>query len=150
MTSFYQYLKLPSAIDEISENYASIPPATSLSSARIVCQASIDKFNQAYSDIDFRVLGRLQSFRNNFIAHISWSEVGKLLKYNELEALVEIVCRLAGELSLFTSGKNDWPKENKTQIFEETVEYWTAIFSADAADLLNYGPKDMMDIPAQH
>lgn len=136
LQSVYRYLKEPASIAEIAHAYAASTPSSSLNLT--VAMKSIDQFNVEYARIDWSTLGRLQSFRNTAIAHIGWNEVQRLVTYGQLETLVEIVSKLAGQLTLMTSGLNNWPDEHRELACDDAYHKWSAIFAADAADKIDY------------
>ena len=58
----------------------------------------MDRFFSAYGQVDWQVVGRLQSFRNGAIAHVTWEEVKRFVTFGELASLVRTISILAGEL----------------------------------------------------
>jgi hypothetical protein len=58
----------------------------------------IEEFRTIYSEIDWRVHGRLVHLRNLGIAHLTLEEMTKSISFAELRTLVEIVSRLAANL----------------------------------------------------
>ncbi|MER9938159.1 hypothetical protein [Mesorhizobium sp. M0088] len=138
LQSVNRFLKSDSALSCVAAAYAGTDDAAKIDVASGTCGRSIQRFKTEYARIDWSVLGRLQSFRNSAIAHIRWSEVDRFVTFGELEALVEIVGRLAGETSLMTSGLNNWPHEHQESAHENAKQKWGAIFTADHLDRIDY------------
>jgi hypothetical protein len=58
----------------------------------------IEEFRQTYSEIDWKVHGRLTHFRNRGIAHLTPEEMTASVTMAELRTLVQIVSRLTATL----------------------------------------------------
>ncbi|MGB3897030.1 MAG: hypothetical protein WA973_00570 [Mesorhizobium sp.] len=136
LQSAYRYLQTEQAGTEIAEAYASSPPAglPNVSQAR----EAIDRYVDEYMGINWKKLGNLQSFRNGSIAHIQWTEVNRFVTYGDLAELVRIISQLSGELTLMTTGTNNWPQEHGEAAHDEAIHKWRAVFAADAADKIDY------------
>ncbi|ESY65541.1 hypothetical protein X743_29435 [Mesorhizobium sp. LNHC252B00] len=138
LQSVNRFLKLPNSPHELATAYAASNDRAQIEAAMKACKAGIDRFNKYYSTIDWNAIGRMQSFRNSAIAHITWGEVRKFVTHGELETLVEIVGRLAGETTLMTSGLNNWPHEHQEIAHDDAKHKWDAIFAADHRDVIDY------------
>ena len=136
LQSAYRFLKTDGSLDGISALYAAAPEPSSIEGARITCSRSMSRFFDAYGKIDWQALGRLQSFRNTAIAHVAWADVKKFVTFGELERFVRIAAILAGELTLMTSGRNDWPSE-QIESGQDAEHLWKAIFAAHASGALD-------------
>lgn len=136
LQSVHRYLKKPESVMEVARAYAASPPEEKPN--LVQSQKFIDQFNADYAHIDWKALGNLQSFRNTAIAHIGWDEVKRFVTFGQLESLLEIVSKLAGQLTLMTSGLNNWPYEHRESACDNAYHKWAAIFAADAADRIDY------------
>lgn len=87
---------------------------------------ALKRFTAAYGTLKFGILGAMQSFRNNAIAHVSWEETQRFITYGDLKELVEICCELSHALNLLTSGLNNPPIEHLDGSREASFEFWTA------------------------
>lgn len=58
----------------------------------------IEEFRQVYSEIDWRMHGRLVHLRNRGIAHLTPEEMTKSVTFSELRTMVEIISRLTANL----------------------------------------------------
>ncbi|RWO77159.1 hypothetical protein [Mesorhizobium sp.] len=129
--SVYRFLHTPNALNELAESYAKSEPASSVDSALATCAAAKTKFLVAYRAINFKSLGRMQSFRNSGIAHITMPDIEKArVTYTEIEKLVLSCCELAGQLTLMVSGRNDWPKEHLDDAFDVAYAFWLEAITA--------------------
>lgn len=131
MQSVYRFLKQPNALDEVSLCYSSgLKPG---SDALKTCSTARDKFLSTYLGVDFKSFGRIQSFRNGQIAHLEWPEAEMAkVTYSEVEAMVRACCEMAGQLTLMTSGHNDWPLEHLNEAHEDAYEFWHAAIVVDS------------------
>ncbi|TGQ52140.1 hypothetical protein EN836_21270 [Mesorhizobium sp. M1C.F.Ca.ET.193.01.1.1] len=136
LQSVHRYFKKPESVAEVAQAYAASPPQGSPNPVQ--SQKFIDQFNADYARIDWKALGNLQSFRNTAIAHIGWDEVNRFVTFGQLEALLGIVSKLAGQLTVMTSGLNNWPDEHRESARDNAYHKWSAIFAADAADRIDY------------
>ncbi|MFC6486930.1 hypothetical protein [Nitratireductor sp. GCM10026969] len=126
----YQFPKEDRATELISALYAASEPPCSNEMAMADCGKAIERFQAEYQRINWKAFGRLQGFRNSAISHVAWGDVKKFVTYGELEETVRICCRLAGELTLMTSGLNDWPEEDISEYQETAYTFWAAAFAA--------------------
>ncbi|MQX94745.1 hypothetical protein GHK03_00495 [Sinorhizobium medicae] len=139
--SVYRYLSIDSAGEEVAAVYAASDPPCSLATARVDTSAAKTRFLEAYGETDFRAFSRIQSFRNNQIAHISWPEAeAAKVTYADLERLVVGCCKMAGELTLMLTGRNDWPEELLTDSRQQAYRFWLAAIRADAENRLHVEP----------
>ncbi|CAH2409354.1 conserved hypothetical protein [Mesorhizobium escarrei] len=138
LQSVNRFLKTDAAASDLAAAYFGTSDSSKTQDANRTCELSIHRFKNEYARINWSALGRLQSFRNSAIAHISWGEVDKFVTFGELEALVEIVGQLAGETSLMTSGLNNWPHEHQESAHDNAKHKWSAIFAADHLDRIDY------------
>ncbi|MDX0432908.1 hypothetical protein GOL30_26260 [Sinorhizobium medicae] len=133
-----RYLLSESAAEEVAAVYADAEPPCSLATARAETSAAASRFVAAYNETDFKAFGRIQSFRNNQIAHISWPEAeAAKVTYADLEKLVVGCCKMAGELTLMLTGCNDWPEELIETNREEAYRFWLSAIRADAENRLH-------------
>ncbi|MGZ2429558.1 hypothetical protein [Rhizobium redzepovicii] len=131
--SVYKYLQSELAVDEVSKRYAAAEPPSTINASRYEVTSSIARFNDAYRAIDFKAFGRIQSFRNGQVAHISWPEIkAAKVTYAELERLLRNVCVLAGELKLMFTGCNDWPVDHFNDSHKQAYEFWIQAIEAEA------------------
>lgn len=136
LQSVFRYLQSAQAAPEIAVAYAASPPAESPNADQ--ARGRIDYFVSEYMKIDWKKLGDLQSFRNGAIAHIQWKDVKRFVTYGDLAELVRIIAQLSGQLTLMTTGVNNWPWEHEEIAYEDAIHKWQAIFAADAADKIDY------------
>ncbi|MFE0017555.1 hypothetical protein ACFWXH_22125 [Mesorhizobium sp. NPDC059054] len=138
LQSAYRFLKHPNALEELARCYSGKQlPSTDVQST---CAQALDKFLAVYRKVDFKSFGRIQSFRNGQIAHLTWPEVNKAnVTYGEVEKMVRACCELAGHLTLMISGKNDWPEDYLNEAHHETYEFWVAAIQQDANGRLDPG-----------
>ena len=137
LQSVYRFLSQPKGLETVTELYASSEPQSPLHVAVLDCGRFCERFLTEYRTIDWDAFGRLQSFRNSALAHIG-EDVSKFVRYRELEQIVRICARLAGEFILMTTGLNDWPEEDIDEYQESTSAFWSAVFTADENNLLTY------------
>lgn len=78
-------LQEPVGLERIAESYASSEPPSSLSDAERNCAEFVERFRVEYAQINWSLFGRLQSFRNGAIAHISRKDVESRITYGQLE-----------------------------------------------------------------
>ncbi|TIY10472.1 MAG: hypothetical protein E5V16_11730 [Mesorhizobium sp.] len=131
LQSAYRFLNQPTALAEVVQWYSSGQDPTV--DAPATCSAALDKFLSVYRQVDFKGFGRIQSFRNGQIAHIAWPDAEKAkVTYSEVETMVRACCEMAGQLTLMTSGLNDWPDEHLNEAHHDAYEFWHAAISADA------------------
>ncbi|MEP9379842.1 hypothetical protein ABLE91_24235 [Aquabacter sp. CN5-332] len=130
MQSVHRFLKREEAIRLVAESFALSEPPSSLEGAKRDSSLAVQRFLLKYGEIDWTVFGRLQSFRNVAISHITWREVDKFVTYGELEHLVRISCALAGEFTFMTSGLNDWPEEQIAVSYDDAFMFWSAALKA--------------------
>ncbi|WSG73066.1 hypothetical protein U8P80_16145 [Rhizobium beringeri] len=132
--SVYRYLQTDAAIDELSNMFAAAEPPSSIEVARGAVTASVARFFEAYRAIDFKAFGRIQSFRNGQVAHISWPEIkAAKVTYSDLETLLQSVCVLAGELKLMLTGCNDWPSDEFDDSHRQAYGFWLKAIEAEAS-----------------
>ncbi|WP_064696036.1 hypothetical protein [Rhizobium aegyptiacum] len=132
--SVYKYLQTNAATDEVSKLFAAAEPPSSIEAARGAVTASMARFFEAYRTIDFKAFGRIQSFRNGQVAHISWPEIkAAKVTYSDLETLLRSVCVLAGELKLMLTGCNDWPSDEFDGSHRQAYQFWLKAIEAEAA-----------------
>lgn len=136
LQSVYRYLQSESAIEEVAQVYAVAPAPTTPDID--LARSWIGQYQIEYAKINWTTLGAMQSFRNSAIAHISWRQVERFVSYGELEELVRIVSALAGQLTLMTTGVNNWPEEHQRLAHSDAKHKWSAIFAADASDKIKY------------
>jgi hypothetical protein len=137
LQSVYRFIGHEDAIDLLAASYAASDPAWPLESALEDVREARERFIGRYETINWGAFGRLQSFRNNALAHIR-IEVGKFIQYGELEQIIRTCAHLSGEFTLMTTGRNHWPEEEITDNRERSCVFWSAIFKADATDKLDY------------
>ncbi|MGI6852074.1 hypothetical protein [Mesorhizobium sp. 1B3] len=138
LQSAYRFLKQPNALDEVARCYSGGREAGS--GTLSTCSVALDKFLSVYRAVDFKSFGRIQSFRNGQIAHIVWPDAEKAkITYSEVEAMMRACCDMAGQLTLMTSGLNDWPEERLDEAHREAYEFWLAAILADADGRLKVG-----------
>jgi len=94
-------------------------------------QVALRQFRSAYEKLDVDALKRMQSFRNDAIAHVSWRDAQKFISYGELAGLVRNACDLADALNLMTSGMNDTPIEHMDGAYEQSKHFWDAVLRDD-------------------
>lgn len=133
----YRFLNEPKSLETVAGLYASSEPQSPLHVAVSDCGRFCERFLTEYRTIDWDAFSRLQSFRNSALAHIG-QDVSKFVRYRELEQIVRICTRLAGEFILMTTGLNDWPEEDIDECQEATSAFWSAVFTADEKSLLTY------------
>lgn len=126
----YRFLEQPHALDVVSQLYSESDPHWPLDSSRNECRKFFERFLTEYRTIDWESFGRLQSFRNNALAHIG-VEITKFVRYQELELIVRTCARLSGEFTLMVSGLNHWPEEDIDEYSRSAFEFWSSLFAAD-------------------
>jgi hypothetical protein len=149
LQSAYRFLKQPAAVAEIARCYSGgqEPGPGALST----CSGALTKFLSVYRQVDFAGFGRIQSFRNGQIAHIAWPDAEKAkITYSEVETMVRACCEMAGQLTLMTSGRNDWPEEHLNEAHHDAYEFWLAAILTDAEGRLEangLSPSACIDAP---
>jgi hypothetical protein len=131
--SVYRYLSTEQACKEVAQVYAEAEPPSPLAAGINSVRESIDRFAAAYGSVDFRMFGRLQSFRNGHVAHISWPEINAAhVTYSDLEKLIRLCCVMAGELRLMLTGCNDWPVDDLDAAHSSAYSFWTRAIEQEA------------------
>ncbi|TIQ98636.1 MAG: hypothetical protein E5X44_04365 [Mesorhizobium sp.] len=127
----YRFLKLPDALHLIARCYADSEPKNTFENSLPECKEAMSKFIDAYMSVDFTGLGRLQSFRNSAIAHITMPDIEKAkVTYSDVEKLIRATCEMAGRLTLMLSGGNDWPMEHLEDAHSAVYTFWTKAIKA--------------------
>ncbi len=80
-------------------------------------RGSADRFCEAFSSIDWELHGRLQSFRNSGVAHLTPEGIKRRITYNELRNLVRLVVKLRECLMVFVS--------DQAPFYEDEIEEWS-------------------------
>lgn len=137
LQSACRFIEREDAIDLLAASYAASDPVWPIESVLKDVREARERYITKYKTINWEAFGRLQSFRNNALAHIG-TEVGKFIKYGELEQIIRICAHLSGEFMLITTGRNHWPEEDISDNRELSSNFWAAIFKADAKDKLDY------------
>lgn len=136
--SVYRYLNRDEPSAEIAQCYADAEPPSTLSGALKVVGEATQKFCEAYRKADFKAIGRIQSFRNSDIAHISWPDARRAkVTYGDIEMVVTLCCVMAGQLTLMVTGRNDWPIETLEEAQSNAYRFWLAAIAADGESRLH-------------
>ncbi|MBZ9703246.1 MULTISPECIES: sensor domain-containing protein [unclassified Mesorhizobium] len=138
LQSAYQFLLMPDSFQLIARRYADSEPKSSFYGAMPVCQSAISRFLEAYRSVDFAGFQRIQSFRNSGIAHVSWPDAEKAkVTFSDVEKLVLGCCEMAGQLTLMTSARNDWPIEHLEEARSTSYRLWLATITAQSNGMLD-------------
>ncbi|TPK80031.1 hypothetical protein FJ936_29675 [Mesorhizobium sp. B2-4-13] len=138
LQSAYQFLRVPDSLQLTARLYAESEPKSTLCGAMPICQSGITKFLETYRSVDFAGFQKIQSFRNSGIAHVSWPDAEKAkVTFSDVEKLVLGCCEMAGQLTLITSARNDWPIEHLEETRSTSYKFWLAAITAQSNGTLD-------------
>lgn len=126
-------LKSGKTCDDLVRIYANDAPSPPTTKLGQECLRFQKDFREAYSHIDWKAHGRLQSFRNGHIAHIPPEETSRRITYGELEAFANLAFRLQDAVTLMTSGLNTSTREDAYLSADEYRDVWVKAFATGSS-----------------
>jgi len=93
-------------------------------------RGSADRFCESFSSIDWELHGRLQSFRNSGVAHLTPEGIKRRITYNELRALVSLVVKLRECLMVFVSDQAPFYEDEIGEWGDRAKAVWDRVLRA--------------------
>jgi hypothetical protein len=93
-------------------------------------RGSTDRFCESFSSIDWKLHGRLQSFRNSGVAHLTPEGIKGRITYNEIHNLVCLVVKLRECLMVFVSDQAPFYEDEIGEWSDRTKAVWDRVLRA--------------------